>query len=144
MLCVDECMKKIDHESLELFAEESSLRLDRIANGLELLAGNRPIDMEVLHGIFRETHSLKSAANLLELRPVEQIAHKLEDILDTLRSGVEEADERLIDILYVGYARIGLLLKSPHILPLIDVSNEIAAIDSHLVARKDQSTRDPE
>ena len=134
-------MKKIDHESLDLFAEESALRLDRIANGLELLAGNKGVNMEVLHGIFRETHSLKGAANLLELGPVEQIAHKLEEILESIRNGVETPDEQLMDILYVGYARIGLLLKNPHVLPFIDPGKEIDAIDGHLVTR--QERRDP-
>lgn len=129
-------MKKIDHESLELFAEESSVRLDRVAGDLELLATSRPVNMEVLHRIFRDTHSLKSAANLLALGPVEQIANKLEDILDAVRSGRETPDEQLIDILSRGYMRIGQFLQNQYVLPLIDASKEIAAIDDSLLARR--------
>lgn len=129
-------MKRNDHEALELFAEEASERLARIADNLELLAGRRPLDMELLHGIFRDTHSLKSAANLLALRPVEQIAHKLEDILDTIRNGVEGPDEQLIEILGAGYARIEQLIKNRQVLQLIDADREIAAIDGHLRASR--------
>lgn len=135
-------MANIDHETLKLFAEESSLRLDRISADLELLA-NQPDNMEVIHSLFRETHSLKSAANLLALRPVEQIAHKLEDILESIRNGLEAPDEQLMDILYVGYARIGLLLHNPQVLQLIDAGKDVAAIDDHLRARqKNKHMRD--
>ncbi|MDD5286185.1 MAG: Hpt domain-containing protein [Desulfuromonadaceae bacterium] len=129
-------MKRIDHESLKTFAEESSIRLARIEDDLEQLISKRPVNMELLHRVFRDTHSLKSAANLLSLGPVEQIAHKLEDILDSVRSGWDKPDEQLIDILSAGYARIGQLLKNPHVLPLIDVDKEIAAIDATLLARR--------
>lgn len=125
-------MKRNDHEAVELFAEEASERLARIADNLELLAARRPLDMELLHGIFRDTHSLKSAANLLALRPVEQLAHRMEDILDTIRNGVEAPDEQLVDILGAGYARIEQLLKNRHILQMIDADKEIAAIDAYL------------
>ncbi|MDD2853823.1 MAG: Hpt domain-containing protein [Desulfuromonadaceae bacterium] len=134
-------MKKIDHESLATFAEESALRLARIADKLELLAGTGPVDMELLHGIFRDTHSLKSAANLLTLGTVEQIAHKLEDILESLRSGQDLPDEQLIDILSAGYTRIEQLLKNTHVLPLIDPDKEIAAIDARLLARRSTGRR---
>jgi two-component system chemotaxis sensor kinase CheA len=134
-------MKKNDHESLELFAEESSIRLARIADDLELLAKSRSANMEVLHRIFRDTHSLKSAANLLALGPVEQIAHKIEDILDSIRSGSELPDEQLVDILNAAYARIEQLLKNQYVLPLIDSSKEIAVIDASLLARSSSGKR---
>jgi two-component system chemotaxis sensor kinase CheA len=131
-------MKSWDREANETFAEESATRLSRIADHLELLAKSRPVDMAVVHGIFRDTHSLKSAANLLGQRGVEQIAHKLEDILDKIRSGSEEPDEQLVEILGAGYARIGQLIKNPHILRLIDVGKDIAAIDRLLLARRSE------
>lgn len=134
-------MKRIDHELLASFAEESALRLTRIADKLELLAGTRPVDMELLHSIFRDTHSLKSAANLLTLGAVEQIAHKLEDILESLRSGQDLPDEQLIDILSAGYTRIEQLLKNTHVLPLIDPGKEIAVIDARLRARSSSGRR---
>lgn len=128
-------MKSIDHNTLELFAEESSVRLARIAANLDLLA-DEPANMEIIHSLFRDTHSLKGAANLLALRPVEQIANKLEDILQSIRSGQEVPDELLIDILGAGYDRIEQLLKNPQVLQLIEACKEIAAIDDHLLARR--------
>lgn len=129
-------MKSSDREDNETFAEESARRLSRIAEQLELLAKGGPADMEVVHGIFRDTHSLKSAANLLGHRGVGQIAHKLEDILVEIRSGLEEPDEQLVEILGAGYARIGQLVKNPHVLRLMDAGKDIAAIDRLLLARR--------
>jgi chemotaxis protein histidine kinase CheA len=128
-------MMSSDREALKLFCEESQIRLDRIRGALERFAECRPMNIELLHGIFRDTHSLKGAANLLKLRPVELLAHKLEDILESLRSGSDVPDKALLDILAAGYARIEQLLRSRHILPLIDVSKDISAIEQQLSAR---------
>jgi len=128
-------MKTTDREALELFCEETEDRLDRISRSLEQLAGSRPVDMELLHGIFRDTHSLKSGANLLDLRPVGQLAHKLEDILESIRSGSEAPDQALIDILSAGYGRIGRMLENLHLLPLLDISKDLSDIDRRLQLR---------
>ena len=129
-------MQRIDREDLALFCEESALRLERIGRALERLAACQPLDIELVHTLFRETHSLKGAANLLHLRPVEQLSHTLEEILDGIRGGSLAPDQPLLDLLSAGYARIGQLLQSPQVLPLIDVSREVAAIERHLAARR--------
>ena len=92
-------MVNIDREALKLFCEESAIRLDRIHGVLERFAESKPIDIELLHSIFRDTHSLKSAANLLQLKPLEQLAHTLEDILESIRNGTDVPDKALLAIL---------------------------------------------
>ncbi len=127
---------KADREALALFRDESTERLDRIYTGLDRLAGGSPVDLEELHGIFRDTHSLKSGANLLGLRPVEQLCHRLEDLLERIRSGADLPDGQFLDILRAGYGRIGHYLENLHLLPLIDVSRDIAEIERRVEARK--------
>lgn len=130
-------MNKAEREALALFREESADRLDRISGALASLEARRPVDRELLHGIFRETHSLKSAANLLNLRPVEELCHKLEDLQERIRSGADTPDRPLIDILRAGYGRIHALLEHLHLLPMIDVSRDLAEIDRMLSDRKE-------
>lgn len=129
-------MNRSDREALDLFCEEAALRLDRIFDALKCLAERRPMDVELLHSIFRDTHSLKGAANLLHLRPVERLAHKLEDILESIRNGSDAPDKALLDILGAGYARIDQLLKNRHVLFLVDVQMDISAIEEGLSARQ--------
>lgn len=133
-------MNNTNREALTMFAEESSERLEYIEADLNTLAQSSQMDMEVVHSLFRNVHSLKSAANLVGLRPVEQLAHKLEDILDLIRTGIEKPDSELISILDAGFTRIGELMKNPQILPLIDSSTEVAAIETLMRHRSHRTT----
>lgn len=77
-----------DPEVLAAFAEESAGRMTSLENGLLALerdpANPAP---DLLNSVFRDAHSVKAGANLLGLRPVETAAHRLENVLDRLRSG---------------------------------------------------------
>lgn len=129
-------MRGIDRETLETFTEESFARLARVAGDLKVLAASRPTNLDILHRVFRDTHSLKSAASLLELKPVGQIAHRLEDILEQIRTGVEEPDEELVAILRAGFTRIEAILGNLHLVQTLDAEKEIAAIDRFLDERR--------
>jgi two-component system chemotaxis sensor kinase CheA len=128
-------MNAMDREAFREFREESLERLDRIAGGLADLAGAGTAAPELLHELFRETHSLKSGASLLPLKPVETLCHKLEDILSDIRSGRDAPDQALIEILSAGFSRVRAFLESPHVLPLVDVSRDLAEIDRRLMLR---------
>ncbi len=129
-------MNAVDREALREFREESMERLERISRCLTLMAGSGLPDPELLHDLFRETHSLKGGANLLHLKPVEELCHKLEDILAGIRSGSDAADPELIGILGAGFIRISALLENLHVLPFVDASRDLADIDRRLDARQ--------
>ena len=116
--------------ALKIFAEEATERLERINEDLDALSLSTQVDIEIIHTLFRDVHSLKSAANLVGMTPVEQIAHRLEDILDLIRNGIETPDAEIIAILEAGFTRIEEILKTPHLMQLVDVSKEVASIDS--------------
>jgi len=129
-------MGGIDRSLLKTFAEESLDRLERIAAELEQFPVDPEELEEVIGSLFRETHNLKGAANLVGARSVEQLAHTLENILDQLRNGAEQPDAQLIAILDAGYRRIGDLLKNPQVLAFADATQDIAAIERHLSGRR--------
>lgn len=128
-------MSRINREMLETFSEESGARLTRIGAELEQLDPEKILDMEVVHALFRETHSLKGAANLVGVKAVEQIAFKLEDILEQLRNETEQVDAQLLAILRAGYQRIGELLDNPQVLTLVDGQRETNKIERLLAQR---------
>ncbi len=39
----------------------------------------------LINSIFRNAHSIKAGANLLKLRTIEELAHKLENVLEMIR-----------------------------------------------------------
>jgi two-component system chemotaxis sensor kinase CheA len=90
-------------EVRELFVEESRERLAAIERGLlQLEKDGAAADPAMIHGIFREAHSVKAGANLLGLRALESLAHKLENVLERLRKTELAPTGRLVSILLEG------------------------------------------
>lgn len=86
-----------------LFVEESRERLAAIERGLlDLEKRGADADQAMIHGIFREAHSIKAGANLLHLRNIEELAHKLENILERMRRRELTPTGRIISILLEG------------------------------------------
>ena len=90
-----------DQELRELFRTESDEHLQALEEGL-LELEQHPDDQETLERTFREAHSLKGAARMLGLTPIEILSHHYEDLLRSAfrRSHVLQPDE--IGLLYQG------------------------------------------
>jgi two-component system chemotaxis sensor kinase CheA len=98
-------------EFLSLFAQEAEERLGELATKLLALeeVGN---DAELVQSIFREAHTLKGAAAVVGLDAFSHVAHRMEDILEGLRSGERMATPALIDGLLVVVDGLGAMLPA--------------------------------
>jgi two-component system, chemotaxis family, sensor kinase CheA len=74
------------------------------------LAG-RDYDPELVNRLFRSAHSLKALAGMFRFDPIQDLAHKLEDILDGLRLGRVAVDASLIGVLEESVATFAALLE---------------------------------
>jgi len=75
----------LDREALlQTFLAEAEEIFVRMEQGLVALEA-RPGDDEILHGLFREAHTLKGSAGLLAFDAVRDLAHDLEDVLERVR-----------------------------------------------------------
>jgi two-component system chemotaxis sensor kinase CheA len=86
------------------FISEAEEILDRMRQDVELLNEQRvageDVDPDLVNRLFRSAHSLKGLAGLFGFDPIQELAHRVEDILDGLRLGrvrVELAVVALID-----------------------------------------------
>lgn len=75
--------EEIDPEMLEVFAEEAADLLQNIGENLKTLEQN-PQNRSALGEIRRSSHTLKGAAAVCGIRSVSRVAHRLEDLLDSL------------------------------------------------------------
>jgi two-component system chemotaxis sensor kinase CheA len=116
-------------EALRSFVEETRLRL-RAIRPLRFLGrpGSDLLDVEAIHGIFRQIHSLKSAANLLGLTAVEQLCHRFEDILAGYRDGEMTPGAGSEAELEPTLDAIERLVDHIRIIRAIDVSEELARL----------------
>jgi chemotaxis protein histidine kinase CheA len=107
-------MLEHDPEVLAAFAEESASRISSLERGLlELERDPAHQDAELLNAVFRDAHSVKAGANLLGLRQVETAAHRLENVLDLLRSGRMQAAPEVCQALLDGVDLLRDVLESP-------------------------------
>jgi two-component system chemotaxis sensor kinase CheA len=77
-------------------AEETFVHMEQALVALE----SRPGDDQLLHGLFRDAHTLKGAAGLVGgFDPVRDLSHDLEDVLERLRKRALTVSDVLVTLL---------------------------------------------
>jgi two-component system chemotaxis sensor kinase CheA len=100
-----------------LFAQEATVRLAQLGQ-LLLKLEEAGADDTLVQSIFRELHSLKGSAAVARLEDVSDCAHRLEDLVDGLRSGRTSMTAELIDTLLAGVDRLTVLIMGQDAEPL--------------------------
>lgn len=85
-------------ELLDQFIAEARECLETIGR-LLLEVERRPRDADLLNGLFRAVHTLKGNCGLFEFKPLEQVVHACEDLLDRVRDGSAGYTNALADAL---------------------------------------------
>ncbi len=88
-------------ELLNDFLQEALDSLREIPQQLERFFAS-PEDTEPIHAVFRSVHSIKGAAGFFGLLGIKNFSHRLENVLDQLRSGTLPPDPRLAELLVRG------------------------------------------
>jgi two-component system chemotaxis sensor kinase CheA len=77
-------------------AEETFAHMEQTLVALE----KRPSDDQLLHGLFRDAHTIKGASGLVGgFDPVRDVAHDLEDVLERLRKRTLAVNDVLVTLL---------------------------------------------
>lgn len=129
-----------DPEVLAAFAEEATERLGALEAGLlELERTFQAPRADLLNAVFRDAHSIKAGANLLHLRHLETAAHRLENVLDSLRKGQLSPGEDVTQALLDGVDLLRELLNSPGAPGPADMAQRLAELAS-LIAPAPEAT----
>lgn len=73
---------------IEEFVTESKEHIADIEDDLIRIETDREnVDPEVINRVFRAAHSIKGSAKFLDLTNIGELAHKMEDVLNLIRSG---------------------------------------------------------
>ncbi len=98
-----------DDEMRQIFKDVSEERLQKLDEGLLLLEKNAS-DEGKFNDLLREAHSLKGDANMLGVTDVGTLAHKMEDILASVKRGDIKLTPEISDRLYQGLDAIRKLV----------------------------------
>ncbi|HET7233503.1 MAG TPA: chemotaxis protein CheA [Longimicrobium sp.] len=83
----------------ELFLSESREHVSTI-NHLLLTLENDPGSRQVVEGVFRAVHTIKGMSATMGYRPVADLSHEMENLLDRIRHGKAQAGPDTIDLLF--------------------------------------------
>lgn len=86
-------------ELVRVFLEESREILQQLENDLLEMEKN-PGDPEIVNRIFRAAHTIKGSAGLSGLDTISALAHRLEDVLDQVRSLGEPMSKDCFDTVF--------------------------------------------
>lgn len=91
-------------------AEEiiEKLNLDLVALGDNADRGDS--DPEILNGIFRGAHSIKGLSGMFGFDDITELAHHMENLLDSLRLGKVPLNSELVEILFDGLETLSRLV----------------------------------
>lgn len=87
------------NEIFEIFQVESEEIISKINDNLLKLEKDNN-DKEAILSLFRDAHSLKGAARMIGLNEVQEIAHKIEDILGLAKDDKISFNSEVLNILY--------------------------------------------
>lgn len=85
-------------EILNIFREESEEHIQKLNQSLLRLEVN-PKDNATISELFREAHSLKGAARMINMNDIQLVAHKIEDIFGLARDHALIITSEIVDVL---------------------------------------------
>ncbi|MFA6901211.1 MAG: chemotaxis protein CheA [Desulfurivibrionaceae bacterium] len=91
----------MDIRALQGFLDESNESLHGIETSFIELE-NDPANLEIINRIFRPVHSLKGNSGFFGLTNINKFAHRLENLLDSIRKGELLVSKKIIDVLLKG------------------------------------------
>ncbi|MBN2247759.1 MAG: chemotaxis protein CheA [Coriobacteriia bacterium] len=94
----------------DVFLSESAEYVQSITDGLLALESN-PIDLEPVEIVFRGAHSLKGMAAAMGYARTQELTHKMESLMATVRSRAQVADSTLIDLMLQATDRVRELIE---------------------------------
>jgi len=133
-------MADYDQELIDTYIEESREHLASIEEDLvelEKQGANR--DDGLINKIFRAAHSIKGGAGFFEFKIIKELAHKLENVLDLIRSGHMIPNPEIVTILLRGFDRLSALIEDSENSDSQDISEELVA----LIALADEYSQGP-
>jgi len=101
----------LDEELLDLFLEEGQELLEHSDDLLQQLREN-PEDPQLVTALQRDIHTVKGSARMAGLNPVGELAHVLEDLLENIAGGQQQATTASLDTLEAGCDHLHAMLDA--------------------------------
>lgn len=114
---------------LNEFIAESREHLENIeADLLEIEANGENINPELVNKVFRAAHSIKGGAGFFDLKNIQELAHKTENVLDMIRSRRLVPTPDVINILLLAFDKLKEMINNPAKSNEMDISDLVVSL----------------
>ncbi|PSQ75695.1 MAG: chemotaxis protein CheA [Bacteroidetes bacterium QH_7_62_13] len=104
----------IHDDSMQDIVESFVVEATEIYDGLEgdlLQLEQTPDDEELVDEIFRDVHTVKGTAGFLSLDQLSTLAHRFEEVLDSMREGEVDFDPAMTDVMLCAFDHMKVLTQ---------------------------------
>ncbi|MCR4881300.1 MAG: hybrid sensor histidine kinase/response regulator [bacterium] len=98
------------NQIFKIFKYETQEHIDNINKAL-LSIEKDPTNSSIIAELFREAHSIKGSARMLDISSIQKLAHKIEDLLKLAKDGIITINTDIIDIIYEATDTISKVVK---------------------------------
>ncbi len=130
-----------NEELLKDFFAEAEQQVETLESNI-LVIESDPSNHEAVDEIFRAAHTLKGGSATVEMNELSEFTHKVEDVLDEIRSDRMQVNEDIIDILLTSIDVIKAMLEARQNGSVYqeDVSDLVEKLESY-VPKKDSKKK---
>lgn len=122
-------MTEDDLEDLALYIAEAREHLTTIeADLLAIEAAGAQIDEVLVNKVFRAAHSIKGGAGFFGFKKIQELSHKLENILDLMRSRQLVPNPEVVNILLLSFDKLRDLINHYNESNQVDISEYVVAL----------------
>jgi two-component system chemotaxis sensor kinase CheA len=118
------------HKAVKEFLAEAEEIVDQLGSELADLADGADsgdLNPDLLNSIFRAAHSLKGLAGMFGFADISELSHNMENLLDSLRLGKLNLDQKLITVLFGAHELLTSLVRSVEDGGSVTQTDEIAS-----------------
>ena len=119
----------LDDELIQDYLAECREHLARIENDLLAIEqAGAEIDEQLVNRVFRAAHSIKGGAGFFDLHKIRELAHKIENVLDLIRSRQMVPQPEIVSILLMSFDKLRELTENHRTSNEADIGDFVAAL----------------
>jgi two-component system chemotaxis sensor kinase CheA len=118
-----------DFEELQMYIAESREHLATIETDLlDMEVAGAAIDEKLVNKVFRAAHSIKGGAGFFGLKKIQELGHKVENILDLIRSRKIAPNPEIINLLLLSFDCLRMMVNDHAGSNQVDISEFVVSL----------------
>jgi two-component system, chemotaxis family, sensor kinase CheA len=132
----------LDDELIQDYLAECLEHLARIENDLLAIEqAGADIDEQIVNQVFRAAHSIKGGAGFFGLNKIRELAHKIENVLDLIRSRQMVPQPEIVSMLLMSFDKLRELIGNHRDSNQADIAEFVFALTNLTVSHLDPAQK---